>query len=246
MINARTAVFLVLALQVAGAVLGADAPAAGAAQAKKPEDLPLVEIAAGRETANQDVLAVLLTGDGGWAAIDRALSAEWSAQGIATVGWLSNTYYDKARTPEEVARDLERILRYYLVAWKKERILLAGYSFGADVLPFAVNRLAEDLSGRVNLIALLGLEDTAAFQYHWLSHLGMSYPETDKPVMPEMEKLKGRNIVCVCGDGEGDSPCNKLPEGLAQVERFKGGHHFGGKYDAVADAILKHLKEDKK
>ena len=35
----------------------------------------------------------------------------------------------------------DRMIRYYLAHLDKQRVLLIGYSQGADVLPFAVNRL---------------------------------------------------------------------------------------------------------
>ena len=41
---------------------------------------------------------------------------------------------------DEAALDLERVLRRYLTLWKKSRIVLMGYSFGADALPAMVNR----------------------------------------------------------------------------------------------------------
>jgi type IV secretory pathway VirJ component len=37
------------------------------------------------------------------------------------------------------------VIRQYLAAWNKSRVLLVGYSFGADTLPFIVNRLPADL-----------------------------------------------------------------------------------------------------
>ncbi len=202
-------------------------------------DLPLVEVPA-TGPAN-DVLAVFISGDGGWARLVGQTSRRMAAQGVSVVGWNARQYFSKERTPEQIARDVERVLRRYLAVWKKERVMLVGYSFGADVLPFVVNRLPADLSAKVTLVALLGLGHTASFAFHVLSWLGKSYPETERPVMPELVQMKGRRIVCLCGEDEADSLCKKLPAGLAEVERFAGGHHFDGDYDALADAVLKYL-----
>lgn len=57
-------------LRIAGAVPAATAPA-------QVDNLPLVELPAG---GDGDTLAILLTGDGGWAGIDRDLAAEIRAQ----------------------------------------------------------------------------------------------------------------------------------------------------------------------
>ena len=43
-------------------------------------------------------------------------------------------------------------------------MLLVGYSFGADVLPFVVNRLPADLRARVASVSLLGIDSNASFE----------------------------------------------------------------------------------
>ena len=109
----------------------------------KVDDLPLVEVPA--PDSNTDTLCVIVSGDGGWAAIDKGISAALAKQGIPVVGLNALKYFWSARTPDQSAKDLERILRHYLAAWKKQKVLLVGYSFGADVIPFMATRLPDDL-----------------------------------------------------------------------------------------------------
>ena len=45
-------------------------------------------------------------------------------------------------------------------------MILIGYSFGADVLPFIVNRLPDDLRKRIASVNLLGLSTEATFEIH--------------------------------------------------------------------------------
>jgi type IV secretory pathway VirJ component len=92
-------------------------------------------------TAPSDTIAVMLSGDGGWAGLDKEVAAALSANGIRVVGLDSLRYFWTARTPEGLAADLGRIIDYYVSQLGKQRVLLVGYSQGADVLPFAVNRL---------------------------------------------------------------------------------------------------------
>jgi hypothetical protein len=42
----------------------------------------------------------------------------------------------------ETAHDVSARHPHYLEAWKKDRVILVGYSFGADVMPFVLERLA--------------------------------------------------------------------------------------------------------
>lgn len=201
-------------------------------------DLPLVEVpAAGPES---DTLAVILSGDGGWTSIDKDVGKALSLRGYPVVGLNTLQYFWKPRTPEGAAQDLERILVHYLAAWKKRKAILLGYSYGADVLPFMANRLPPELAAKVPLTVLIGLSRTVAFEFHVAGWFGAASSK-DLPVLPEVVKLKGARILCLYGEGEKDSLCRELDPGLAKVMALPGAHHFGGDYNAVADATLKEM-----
>jgi type IV secretory pathway VirJ component len=93
-------------------------------------DLPIQEVHA---SGTADEFALLLTGDGGWAGLDQELAARLAGNGVPTVALNSLKYFWSARTADETARDVTRILRHYFDAWHKTRVLLVGYSFGADL-----------------------------------------------------------------------------------------------------------------
>jgi type IV secretory pathway VirJ component len=188
-----------------------------------------------------DRLAVIVSGDGGWAGIDREVGGALAARGIPVVGLNSLSYFWRGRTPDETAKDLARILEHYLAVWGKQRAILVGYSMGADVLPFMVSRLPEPLRNRVDLVALLGPETKASFEFHVTQWLGGG-SSTDRPVMPEVEKLGGRpRLLCLYGEKESDSICPGLSPALGRSIGFSGAHHFGGNYAALADRILAEL-----
>jgi type IV secretory pathway VirJ component len=212
------------------------APAAGASGATDElSRLGLVEVpAAGPE---RDLMAVVLTGDGGWAEIDKRVAARLAEGGIPVVGWSSLKYYWTPRTPEGAAHDLGRILERYGSLWGKRRVLLVGYSFGADVLPFLVCRLPGELRARVALVGLLGLSEQASFEFHVAGWLGV---ETGHhPTMPEVARLDATPVLCLRGEDEADSAC-RLLHGVRTVT-LPGGHHFGGDYGRIADALLADL-----
>ncbi len=203
-------------------------------------DLPLIEVPP--KQWRQDLLAVILSGDGGWASIDRSLGNTLADRGIGVVGFNSLKYFWKRRTPEEAGRDLERLLRYYLKIWKKPRAMLIGYSLGADVLPFMANRLAPEVAEKIQLIGLLGPSRTVDFEFHIVEWLGWSRKKNALPLLPEVEKLRGKKILCFFGANESDSLCHLLEPGLAICIRLGGGHHFGGDYESIAARILKELE----
>ncbi|WP_295390551.1 AcvB/VirJ family lysyl-phosphatidylglycerol hydrolase [uncultured Thiodictyon sp.] len=201
--------------------------------------LPLIEVRAPQEAPK--TFAVMLSGDGGWAAIDRGVSAQLAAKGISTVGWDSLSYFWKPRTPTEAAEDLAQVVRHYLAAWHKERVILIGYSFGAEVLSFMANGLPADLRPRVQVAAFLGLGRTAMFEFHLGDWLNTERGAKARPVLPQMQALGWTRGLCVYGADEEESLCPDLAGLGIKVHKVAGDHHFDDDYPKVADLILASL-----
>ena len=196
-------------------------------------DLPLQEVHA---TAAAPEFALLLTGDGGWAGLDQELAARLAAKGVPTVALNSLKYFWTGRTPEQTAGDVTRVLRHYLASWHAQRVLLIGYSFGADVLPFVVNRLPPDVRAQVASLSLLGLDAHASFEIHlaeWVSDT-----DAGPATRPELEALKELPILCIYGEDEADSICPQLTGSRITREQVGKGHHFSGEYALLADRIV--------
>jgi type IV secretory pathway VirJ component len=226
--------------QLSAAVRRLDPPPRKRPAAPPPdlEGLPVVEVPAEQPG---DTLAVLISGDGGWAGIDKAVAAILADHGIAVVGVDSLRYFWKERTPQTTAADVDRILRHYLAAWNKKDAVLIGYSQGADVLPFVVNRLPAHMRSRVRLTALLGLGVRATFEFHlsnWLS----SGDDDTQPIAPELKRMSGMNTLCVYSDSSDASACEDATGSTLRAVNLPGGHHFGGDYERVASLILEQLR----
>jgi type IV secretory pathway VirJ component len=196
-------------------------------------DLPVQEVHASGDSRE---FALLITGDGGWAGLDQELAARLAANGVPTVGLNSLRYFWSARTPDDTARDVARLMRHYLAGWHKERVLLIGYSFGADVLPFVVNRLPQDLRARIASVSLLGIDAHASFEVRVADWVGAD--KGGPPTRPEVEVLAHVPVLCIYGEGEADSICPGLAAGNIARAQIGKGHHFGGEYATLADRIL--------
>jgi type IV secretory pathway VirJ component len=206
--------------------------------------LPIVEVPAKQPG---DTLAVLVSGDGGWAGIDKAVAAVLAEHGIAVVGVDSLRYFWKERTPESTAADIDRILRHYLAAWDKKDAVLIGYSQGADILPFVVNRLPPHMRTRVRLTAMLSLGDRAEFEFHLSNWLSGNDDDETLPIAPELQRMAGMRALCVYSDedeedDEDKSACTDAASNTVRTANLPGGHHFGGDYDRVAALILEQLR----
>jgi type IV secretory pathway VirJ component len=207
---------------------------------KSLEDLPIVEVAATGRSEKDDTFAILLSGDGGWAGLDKEVAGALAARGIPVAGIDSLRYFWRARTPEGLAQDIDRTLRYYAFQWKKQRVILIGYSQGADVMPFAVNRLPPAARASVSLTALIGISKTASFEFHVSHWLGSG---TDGlATQPETDKMSAADTVCLYGDDDDESLCPTIGAAHARVLELRGGHHFGGDYHQVAELILEQAR----
>ena len=212
---------------------------AGTPPYRAPEirDLPAIEV---RSNGASDEFALLITGDGGWAGLDQELAANLAGSGIPTVGLNSLKYFWSGRTPQGTADDVARLLRHYFAAWNKQRVLLVGYSFGADVLPFVVNRLPPELRARVASVSLLGIDSDASFEIRiaeWVRSEGAG-----SPTRPELAALAPLPVLCIYGEGESDSICPTLTGTAVTREQIGRGHHFSGQYAQLAERILEFAK----
>jgi type IV secretory pathway VirJ component len=202
-------------------------------------DLPIVEVEATAESAASDVsdsFAVLISGDGGWAGIDKQVADLLADRGVPTAGVDSLRYFWTPRTPAGLAQDIDRIVRYYAFHWKKKNALLVGYSQGADVLPFAVNRLPAATRSLVRLTTLIGVSESAAFEFHVTNWIGAD--SGGLPVKPEIDKLSSTDTLCVYGDDDDESICPRVSPQHARIIKLPGGHHFGGNYLPLAQLVI--------
>jgi type IV secretory pathway VirJ component len=179
----------------------------------------------------------MLSGDGGWAGLDKKVAAALADEGIDVVGIDSLRYFWSERTPQGLADDLDRVIRYYASQWHKTGAILIGYSQGADVLPFAINRLPPASRQLVTHSVLMGLGINASFEFHDGNWLG----STDGvPIRPEAAKLQPERTLCIYGADESDSLCPQLAPASVQARKMAGGHHFDGNYDELARMIIEH------
>ena len=206
-------------------------------------DLPIVDMPSKNPAK---ALVIFFSGDGGWRDIDMEIGDLLQSQDVHVIGIDSLRYFWSTRTPEEIAKDIEQLVQE---ADPQQRLPVAlfGYSFGADVLPFAWQVLDDSVKNQTVMIALMGLSKTADFQISidgWLGGSG------DTPVLDQMQYMPTDKTVCIYGEDEDDTACPD-PE-LNGMQRIKlpGGHHFDEDYKSLAKSLhailLEKAKPDKK
>jgi type IV secretory pathway VirJ component len=88
-------------------------------------------------------------------------------------------------------------------------------------------------------VGLLGLSEQASFEFKVAGWLGV---ETGHhPTVPEVARLD-TPVLCLRGEDENDSPCRLLRGAAVRVVTLPGGHHFDGRYERIAEALLAALR----
>ena len=186
-------------------------------------------------------LCILISGDGGWTDFDQSIAETLSKNGITCVGLDTQKYFWEAKTPETTAQDIIKVLEYYMPRLQKTRFILAGYSFGADVIPFIANRLTPDLKNRLSLMAMLSPDDKTDFEVTISSMLDLG-EENGYDVLKEIRKVNFTKKLCIFGTDEDDDAMSKSFKSMgAEVTVLSGGHHYDDNYNLIVSTILKHL-----
>jgi type IV secretory pathway VirJ component len=203
-------------------------------------DLPLIEVAAQGTPANR--IAIIITGDGGWAGLDIAIADQLARRGIDVVGLSSVKYFWQTRKPDEAAAALARIVGHYGATRPDADFVVIGYSFGAALAPVLINRLADPARERIAAQVLISPDAEAVFEIHVGDWFGSTQHEGAIPILPDIVKTKVP-VICVHGVDEGaDSFCQKMA-GKPNVRQLElaGGHHYNGDYDKLGAAIAASL-----
>lgn len=202
-------------------------------------DLPLIEVAPTRAAGGAANVAVILTGDGGWAGLDRGVADALAVQGMRVVGFSTLKFFWQKRTPEATAQALARVIAHYGKSDADARFLLIGYSFGASLVPVVLNRLPDDLRRRVRGGVMISPDDEAVFEIHVGDWFGSTHHDEAIPIGPEIAASKVP-LLCVHGADEDDSPC-RVPQPTMRVASLPGGHHYDGDYEALGALVVREL-----
>jgi type IV secretory pathway VirJ component len=198
-------------------------------------ELPLVELPA---SSPSRLMAVFFSGDGGWRDIDRTVGEDLQSLGVSVVGWDSVRYFWSKKTPDQTASDLSTVILAYSAKWHRDRVALIGFSFGANIIPAAYDRLRQSLKDRVPMISLLSPEPAADWEIRVAGWLGAPPSAEATPLGPEIEKIPGKLIQCFYGNKDTGSYCPDLARHGAEVIEKDGMHHFDGNYPLIAHQIL--------
>jgi type IV secretory pathway VirJ component len=184
-----------------------------------------------------DTLVVMYTGDNGWWYQMRDVTRRLNDKGASVVGVSTVRYFLSRKSPERAAADLTAVIDYYTDAWKRPKVILVGYSFGADALPLFLDRLSPETRSRVRLVAMINPTDYGDLAFRGSSWFDLRWPSA-RDLAPALRKLAGPPMLCIQSDRDPHAACSRFPQDLVHTLVLPTDHHLTGQRSQVADAIL--------
>ncbi|MBC8984385.1 virulence factor [Pedobacter sp. N36a] len=204
-------------------------------------DLPLTLIRSHQQ--NKLPMVFMISGDGGWTSFDQSLAEELALKGLSVLGLDAQKYFWKAKTPDQTTKELSLALEHYLSELGKESFILAGYSFGASIVPFVANRLPAHLKSQLKSVISLSPDVTADFEIHLVDLFNFSSSKDNYKVIPEMKNLLPLVPVSIFGTGEGAKIRGVFVKNGLKVLSIPGDHHFNKDYGKIAETFLKQVTD---
>lgn len=191
--------------------------------------------------SNKDAPAVFfISGDGGWYKFEQSIADKLSTLGIPTIGLDTKKYFWNRRTPEETASDVLGSLNFYSSEWERKNLVFVGYSLGAEVLPFIISRLPEDIKSRISLSVMLSPSATTDFEIHFSDMLGIDNKHNTYKVVDEILRNKSIPALCIFGSEEKTSVPSMLKDTRVKIAIIPGNHH----YNFDSSLIIKTMKDN--
>lgn len=199
-----------------------------------PNELPIKEWSS---PAQNKPLIFYLSGDGGMNSFSTNLCESLNKKGFEVSALNSKTYFWDKKTPDQTASDITKYLTEKLNSRKNQQVVLIGYSFGADVLPFVINRLPQSLNQKVMVSFIMASSGNTDFEIHWSDLFGRGNKRS-MDVISEINRINGNKIVILNGSDEEELDRSKITLKKYTHEVIPGGHHFEGNINEIAKVIL--------
>ena len=187
----------------------------------------------------QKPLILYITGDGGWNKFSQKFAQTMADNGYPVLSLNAAKYFWEKKSPEQAASDVSALIKVYMKQWNRNEIILAGYSFGADVMPFVYMRLPKEMAAVVKNVVLLAPSPNVDFEIHLIVLLG---GKSKGPSVPsEINKITGKPVLIVLADDDNDFPLDHLTIKNYSTIKLPGGHHYDGDVISVCNAIARKL-----
>ena len=189
------------------------------------------------KTDAQDKFVLYLTGDGGWNSFSQKMVDSYTAKGFNVIVLNSFKYFWKKKTPQEAANDIGSLLETYGKEWHKQKIVICGFSFGADVTPFIYTHFSEPVKNNISLIQLISPSSYTDFEIHMMDMLSSGNAVRSMNIAAEINLVE-IPVICYYGCQEAEKPLATLKKSNVKTVILAGDHHYADSYVEIAKNAL--------
>ena len=179
-------------------------------------------------------LIFYVTGDGGWNSFSKDLCSSLAQEGFDVVALDAKKYFWNERSPDTFSSDMSTIVMHYQNKWAVNDWILVGYSFGADVAPFALSRLNKKMVMLPKACLLLHPSTSTDFEVKVLDMISMTSTVRKYDVVAEIQKSPCPTLCLIPQDGQTIPYTNGS---LIKVKKLPGNHRFDN-IDKLTTSIL--------
>jgi type IV secretory pathway VirJ component len=185
-------------------------------------------------------LVFYISGDGGYTSFSDSLCGRVNKAGYKVTALNSSSYFSDKKTPQQTTKDIVNYLNSEFSKRKNQQFVIAGYSFGADIVPFVVNDLPDSVKKKMVSILLLSPSTSTDFEIHVWDMLG-GKKKRSMDVVVEINKMGLQKTVIISGTDEDDFPLNTIKLKNFNNEKLPGGHRYDGNTTEVAKTMMKYF-----
>jgi type IV secretory pathway VirJ component len=176
-----------------------------------------------RDTTNNPIV-IFFTGDGGRSSFDEKIENSFCANNMPYLGIDSYKYFVKRKTPQQTLDSILPYIDLNLKKYNRPKFILAGYSFGSEVVPFLYNLMSKEWKDKVECIVLLSPSDNSDFKIHFLDQIGLGSRHWAYDVLSEIMKIDDTKIIVFWGEDEKKFTKEQFTKHNITVHHLKGGH----------------------
>ena len=199
--------------------------------------------------ADAKPLVLVISGEGGWRAFDDQLATWFSSAGYWVGGMDCLRYFWK---PQDDRRALSADVTLYAEALTRAagarsdaRIVLAGFSFGADLAPWIAG--AEGQRSRIAGLVLIGPDPRGSLEVRVTEILGFAPKAHTFDTASALADARSIPVLFVHGGSDDDSAAPTLAAGFTGKKALAvvpgATHHFGGHEAGLERAVIDGLRQ---
>lgn len=199
-------------------------------------------------TSSEAPLVLLISGEGGWRSFDDLLTGIFQESGHWVAGVDAMRYFWK---PQDDRAVLGSDMRAFLSALEARAgrkpgapVLIAGFSFGADLAPFVAG--AKGWGRRVQGLVMVSPDETGSLEFRLSELLGFDSKEHVFSVASALRDVAGVPALLLHGGQDTKSAAELLAEGASPPKHLVvvegANHHFTGREDALRKQLLAGLE----